>query len=95
MRVLLSRLYPLEAGWDGEGVDFALLSEIATAAGLCSFGQSDQTKESPRIRNKKRINEVGHASSQRSSWAHRQISVTAPMTPLGSTRQSVKPVIRA
>ena len=47
MRVLLSRLYPLETGWDGAGVDFALLSEIARAARRCFFDQSDQTKDSP------------------------------------------------
>ena len=67
MRVLLSRLYPLEMGWDGAGVDFALLSEIATAAGRCFFNQSDQTKESPRIRSTERINLTRHTSSQRSS----------------------------
>src|SRR5260370_8871297 len=30
--------YPLGAAWDGEGVNFALFSENATAVGLCPFG---------------------------------------------------------
>ncbi len=34
MRVLPGRPYPLGAGWDGEGVDFALFSDIATAWNL-------------------------------------------------------------
>ena len=61
MRVLPGRPYPLGAGWDGEGVNFALFSENATAVELCLFDQSDQTKESHRIRIEERTDQVWHA----------------------------------
>lgn len=60
MRVLPGHPYPLGAGWDGEGVNFALFSENATAVDLCLFDQSDQTKESHRIRVKERTDQVWH-----------------------------------
>ena len=37
MRVLPGHPYPLGAGWDGEGVNFALFSENATGVELCLF----------------------------------------------------------
>lgn len=61
MRVLPGRPYPLGAGWDGEGVNFALFSENATGVELCLFDQSDQTKESHRIRIEERTDQVWHA----------------------------------
>ena len=48
MRALPSRSYPLRAGWDDKGVNFALLSEHASIVELCLFDQLDQTKKSSR-----------------------------------------------
>src|SRR6186713_275062 len=42
--------YPLGATWDGEGVNFALFSENATAVELCLFGRTDSPQETHRIR---------------------------------------------
>ena len=41
--------YPRGATYDGEGVNFALFSENATAAWLCLYDASDSTKETARI----------------------------------------------
>ena len=61
MRVLPGHPYPLGAGWDGEGVNFALFSENATAVELCLFDHSDQAKESHRIRIEECTDQVWHA----------------------------------
>jgi isoamylase len=37
MRVWPGQPYPLGATWDGEGVNFAIFSENATAVELCVF----------------------------------------------------------
>ncbi len=42
--------YPLGAYWDGQGVNFSLYSENATAVELCFFDPSDHKKETVRIR---------------------------------------------
>jgi isoamylase len=42
--------YPLGATWDGEGVNFALFSENATAVDLCLFESPDHARETHRIR---------------------------------------------
>src|SRR5687768_10221114 len=42
--------YPLGATWDGEGVNFALFSENATAVELCLFERPDDARETHRIR---------------------------------------------
>ena len=52
--------YPLGATWDGEGVNFALFSENATAVELCLFDRPDQEKETHRIRMEERTNQVWH-----------------------------------
>jgi glycogen operon protein len=52
--------YPLGATWDGEGVNFALFSENATAVDLCLFDRHDQEKESHLIRMEERTNQVWH-----------------------------------
>ncbi len=52
--------YPLGATWDGEGVNFALFSENATAVDLCLFGDSDGGKESHRIRIEERTHQIWH-----------------------------------
>lgn len=52
--------YPLGATWDGEGVNFALFSENATAVDLCLFDRPDQEKETHLIRIEERTNQVWH-----------------------------------
>ncbi|HSA63545.1 MAG TPA: glycogen debranching protein GlgX [Nitrospira sp.] len=52
--------YPLGATWDGEGVNFALFSENATAVELCLFDRHDQEKETQTIRIEERTNQVWH-----------------------------------
>jgi isoamylase len=52
--------YPLGATWDGEGVNFALFSENATAVDLCLFDRPDQEKETHLIRVEERTNQVWH-----------------------------------
>ncbi|NUO54762.1 MAG: hypothetical protein HOV80_38465, partial [Polyangiaceae bacterium] len=39
MHILPGSSYPLGATWDGEGVNFALYSENATAVELCLFSE--------------------------------------------------------
>jgi isoamylase len=48
--------FPLGATWDGEGVNFALYSENATAVDLCLFNSTDDKSESEKIK----IGEVSH-----------------------------------
>ncbi|WP_447973093.1 glycogen debranching protein GlgX [Nitrospira sp. Kam-Ns4a] len=52
--------YPLGATWDGEGVNFALFSENATAVELCLYDRPDAEKESRRIRIEERTDQVWH-----------------------------------
>jgi isoamylase len=54
------RPYPLGATWDGEGVNFALFSENATAVEICLFDHADQEKETHRIRVEERTNQIWH-----------------------------------
>lgn len=61
MRVWPGRPYPLGATWDGEGVNFALFSEHATAVELCLFDGPESIKESLRIRLEERTDQVWHA----------------------------------
>jgi glycogen operon protein len=49
MRVRPGSAHPLGATWDGEGVNFALFSEHATAVELCLFDASDDARERARI----------------------------------------------
>ncbi len=60
MRVWPGSPLPLGATWDGEGVNFALFSEHASAVELCLFDRPDQ-KESERIALPERTNQVFHA----------------------------------
>ena len=46
MRVWPGKPYPLGATWDGEGVNFSLFSENATAVELCLFDGPEADKES-------------------------------------------------
>jgi isoamylase len=61
MRVWPGTPHPLGATWDGEGVNFALFSEHATAVELCLFDGPDTPAESRRIPVRERTNHVWHA----------------------------------
>lgn len=52
--------FPLGANWDGQGVNFAVFSENATAVELCLFDSADETFETARIRIKERTNGIWH-----------------------------------
>jgi len=52
--------FPLGANWDGQGVNFALYSDNATAVELCLFDEDNNTTESVRIRVKERTNHIWH-----------------------------------
>lgn len=52
--------YPLGATWDGEGINFALFSENATAVELCLFDGPDAPKESHKIRLEERTDQIWH-----------------------------------
>ena len=52
--------FPLGANWDGQGVNFALYSENATAVELCLFEGEDDTTETARIRVKEQTNHIWH-----------------------------------
>ena len=50
MRARPGQPHPLGATWDGEGVNFALFSEHATAVELCLFERPDDAAETSRVR---------------------------------------------
>jgi pullulanase/glycogen debranching enzyme len=60
MRVWPGKHYPLGATWDGNGVNFAIFSECATAVELCFFDSADATSESQRIPLSERRDLVWH-----------------------------------
>ncbi len=60
MRVWPGKPYPLGATWDGEGVNFALFSENATAVELCLFDRPDASKEAHRVRIEEQTDQVWH-----------------------------------
>ena len=60
MRVWPGRPYPLGASWDGEGVNFALFSENATAVELCLFNRHEDAIETAKIWMKERTDQVWH-----------------------------------
>jgi isoamylase len=61
MRVWPGSPAPLGATWDGEGTNFAVFSEHATAVDLCLFSHSDDGHESSRIRLGERTDQIWHA----------------------------------
>ena len=61
MRIWPGKPYPLGATWDGEGVNFAIFSEHATAIELCLFDGPEAVKESQRVRVEERTDQVWHA----------------------------------
>jgi isoamylase len=60
MRVWPGHPYPLGATWDGEGVNFALFSNHATAVEVCLFARADEPAEAARIRLPERTDEIWH-----------------------------------
>jgi len=52
--------FPLGATWDGEGVNFALFSENASAVDLCLFDKNTATAKETRIRVKEMDNHIWH-----------------------------------
>jgi len=60
MRVWPGEPYPLGATWDGQGVNFALFSENATAVDLCLFNREDDAVESDMISVRERTDQVWH-----------------------------------
>jgi isoamylase len=52
---------PLGATWDGEGTNFAVFSEHATAVDLCLFEHPEDAQESSRIRLRERTDQIWHA----------------------------------
>jgi len=52
--------YPLGATWDGEGVNFALYAENATAIELCLFEGRNATREAERIKLTERSHHIWH-----------------------------------
>lgn len=52
--------YPLGAIWDGNGVNFALYADNATAVDLCLFSSPDDDKEFARFRLTERTHHVWH-----------------------------------
>ncbi len=52
---------PLGATWDGEGTNFAIFSEHATAVDLCLFGHAEAGSESARIRLREQTDQIWHA----------------------------------
>ena len=52
--------YPLGATWDGEGVNFTLYSENATAVELCFYSAEDPNQETARIRLTERTHQIWH-----------------------------------
>src|SRR3954467_1978522 len=60
MRVWPGQPYPLGATWDGEGVNFAIFSENATAVELCLFAGPDDAVERDRITLREHTDQVWH-----------------------------------
>lgn len=61
MRIWPGEPYPLGASWDGEGVNFALFSEHASAVELCLYSQADSAGETARLPLQGPTNNVWHA----------------------------------
>ena len=61
MRQWTGSAQPLGATWDGEGVNFALFSQNATAVELCLYARAHDTQETARLRLTERTGDVWHA----------------------------------
>ena len=60
IKIWLGKPYPLGATWMGNGVNFALYSEHATAVDLCLFESIESPQEEMRIRVTEHSDEVWH-----------------------------------
>ncbi|HEX2196115.1 MAG TPA: glycogen debranching protein GlgX, partial [Actinomycetota bacterium] len=60
MRIWPGQPYPFGATWDGEGVNFAIFTEDATAVDLCLFEQPDDALEAHRIALREHTDQVWH-----------------------------------
>ena len=60
IRVWPGRPFPLGATWDGEGVNFAIFSENATAVDLCLFDGAEDAQERHRVRLTEYTDQVWH-----------------------------------
>jgi isoamylase len=60
MRIWPGQPYPLGATWDGEGVNFAIFSEHATAVELCLFDGAEDAIERDKIVLRERTDQVWH-----------------------------------
>ncbi len=60
MRVWPGSPYPLGATWDGEGVNFAIFSEHATAVELCLFDSAEARESSTTIAMPEATDDVWH-----------------------------------
>jgi glycogen operon protein len=60
MRIWPGLPYPFGATWDGEGVNFAIFSENATAVDLCLFDQPNDAVERHRIPLRERTDQIWH-----------------------------------
>ena len=60
LRAWVGAPYPLGSHWDGAGVNFALLSEHATAVEVCLFAHPDDPYETERIPLPERTGHVWH-----------------------------------
>src|ERR1043165_9251845 len=58
MRIWPGQPYPLGATWNGEGVNFALFSENATAVDLCLFDGAEDPRETHCIRLREKTDQV-------------------------------------
>lgn len=61
IRIYPGNPYPLGATWDGEGVNFALYADNATAVELCFFSSEKDETETLKIKFKERTHQVWHA----------------------------------
>ncbi|MCH2212071.1 MAG: glycogen debranching protein GlgX [Fuerstiella sp.] len=60
LRVWPGQPDPLGATWDGQGVNFAIFSEHATAVDLCLFDSESDTQEAHRLSLTERTHQVWH-----------------------------------
>jgi glycogen operon protein len=60
MRIWPGNPYPQGATWDGEGVNFAIFSENASAVDLCLFNHADDAQESARLSIRERTDYIWH-----------------------------------
>jgi isoamylase len=60
MTVFPGKSFPLGATWDGQGVNFSIFSQYATAVELCLFDSPEDKTESERIRMTERAGHIWH-----------------------------------